>query len=124
MEQAVEHPTVLDSTEQRIGETYARALLAVAAKAGKRQPLLDQLDAVVDQLAARLPGFLKLLESPRVGLAVKLDLLERALAGRVEPELKWFLMVLARKGRFDCLRRADRRAARWTTSSADGSPRR
>ena len=95
-------PTVFDSDQQQLGDVYARALLAVAAGAGNVDRLVDELGEVVGAING-VAGLREALESPRVGVESKVDLLDKAFAGKVEKGLLHFLKVVGNKGRFDCL---------------------
>ena len=95
-------PTVFDSDQQQLGDVYARALLAFAADAGNVEQLVDELGEVVEAING-VAGLRDALESPRVGVESKVDLLDKAFAGKVEKGLLHFLKVVGNKGRFDCL---------------------
>lgn len=95
-------PTVFDSDQQQLGDVYARALLAFAADAGNVDQLVDELGEVVGAING-VAGLREALESPRVGVESKVDLLDKAFAGKVEKGLLHFLKVVGNKGRFDCL---------------------
>ena len=95
-------PTVFDSDQQQLGDVYARALLAFAADAGNVDQLVDELGEVVGAING-VAGLREALESPRVGVESKVDLLDKAFAGEVEKGLLHFLKVVGNKGRFDCL---------------------
>ncbi len=102
MENEVEHATVLDSVHQRAGEIYARALLGLGQKQNAVEPLLQQLDSFLDDVLRKLPKLRMILESPRISLDRKEQLLDR-IVGSAAPEFRNFLKVLARKGRFAAL---------------------
>jgi|TARA_B110000495_G_scaffold202002_1_gene220840 F-type H+-transporting ATPase subunit delta len=95
-------PTVFDSDQQQLGDVYARALLAFGADAGNVDQLVEELDDVVDAING-VAGLRDALESPRIGANSKMDLLDKAFAGKVEKGLLHFLKVVGSKGRFDCL---------------------
>ena len=95
-------PTVFDSDQQQLGDVYARALLAFAADAGNVDQLVDELGEVVEAING-VAGLRDALESPRIGANSKMDLLDKAFAGKVEKGLLHFLKVVGNKGRFDCL---------------------
>lgn len=98
--------TILDSGLQYLGSVYAKALLGAAEKAlgsaGVDQ-VVAELEAVSDQVFARLPRLTATLGSPKVALASKEQMLDKALGGKIAPVLLVALKVLARRGRFDCL---------------------
>ena len=94
--------TVFDTDQQQLGEVYAKALLGFGQQAGNLDELIEALDGVVDTLDS-LPGFQAALESPRISLADKKGLLDKAFSGRVGDSMLNFLKVVAEKGRLDCL---------------------
>lgn len=102
MDQEVRHDTVFDSDQLQIGEVYARALLDLGRKDNQVDQMVEQLDAVVAAIED-LPAFRAALESPRIPLAEKLQMLEKAFRDKVHAHLLNFLKVVARKGRLDCL---------------------
>jgi F-type H+-transporting ATPase subunit delta len=103
MVESVEFATVLDSTQQRAGEIYARALLGIGESVGQVEPLLEQLDSFVDDVLAKLPQLRLAMESPRISLENKERLIDRALGDGASREFRNFLKVVARKRRFDAL---------------------
>lgn len=103
--------SVLDSGLQYLGTVYAKALLGATEKTGTTDSVLAELESVVDDVLRRLPKFEAAMTSPRVSLASKERMLESAFAGKMSGQLLNFLKVLARRGRFECLR-AVRLAAR------------
>jgi F-type H+-transporting ATPase subunit delta len=96
---------------EQIGEIYARALLGTAGQAGQAD-LLDEFDALIDEVLARSPALEQVLTSPLVSHEERLGLLERLLGQRVSPLLLSFLKVVSRHGRLDCLRVIHRQARR------------
>ncbi len=110
MEIIVEHETVLDPTQQRVGEIYARALLGVGQKSGGLDELLSQLDSYLDDVLSKLPKFRQAMESPRIAVDQKEQWIDSSVGDKGSREFKNFLKILARKGRFECLP-AVRRAA-------------
>jgi F-type H+-transporting ATPase subunit delta len=98
----VEPPTVLDTDQQRIGEIYARSLLAIGQQTGQVDQLLEQLESFTAALA-KLPSFRALLESPRIGFEQKAAIIDRALGARATPHFRNFIKVLARHDRMPCL---------------------
>lgn len=102
MEQTPQPPTVFDTDQQQLGDVYAKALLGVGATTGNVDTLVDQLGEVA-QVVQQMPKLKATLESPRVDVAAKQQLIEKAFAGKVETGLLNFLKVLAQKNRFSCL---------------------
>ena len=100
----IHHPTVFDSDQERLGTIYAKALLGATEKAGVSETVLAELDSLVQDVLRPLPKLEAALESPRIPYERKEQLLDRAFGGRMAPLLLNFLKILARRGRFDCLR--------------------
>lgn len=96
--------TPLDAARERVGAVYAQALIGAAEAQQITPQLLEELDALLDDLLARLPQFGHFLASPRIPLEEKHRLLDLAFASRMTPLLLNFLKVLARHGRLDALR--------------------
>ena len=94
--------TVFDSDQQLIGEAYANALIGFGQKTGSIDKMLEQFDGVADAIKG-LPKLDALLQSPRIAVADKLKLLDKALAGKVDGNLLNFLKIILEKGRFDCM---------------------
>lgn len=100
MTEAEKIPSTLDASMQKVGEAYARALLAVGQTSGKADEyvqLLVQLEEVLQQN----PGLREVMVAPKVDVARKDAVLEKVLAGVDRPFLN-FARLLARKGRFGC----------------------
>lgn len=104
MAETVQHPTVLDSTQQYLGKVYAKALLGAAENAGNVEQVLDEFETVQAEILDGVPEFERTLASPRVALESKLSILDRTLQGQVSGVLLNFLRVVIRHRRFDCVR--------------------
>jgi F-type H+-transporting ATPase subunit delta len=104
MDPNVEHATVLDTTQQRAGEIYARALLAIGRNTGQMDELLAQLDSFVDDVVRKLPLLGQALDSPRLNQAQKERVIDRALAKGATADFRNFVKVLTRKNRFGAIR--------------------
>ena len=115
----VREKTMFDTGQQYLGAVYAKALLGAAEKLGKAEALLDELDAFIDDVLAKVPQLDATLVSPSVAFEAKTDMLDKALSGKVSVELLNFLKVVARHGRFDCIR-AIRKAARLRLNDLRG----
>ena len=94
--------TVFDSDQQLLGETYANALIGFGEKTGSTEKMLEEFNGVVDAIRS-LPKLDALLQSPRIAVAEKLTILDKALSGKVDGKLVNFLKIILEKGRFDCL---------------------
>ncbi|MGD0899649.1 MAG: ATP synthase F1 subunit delta [Thermoguttaceae bacterium] len=101
-----------DVGAERIGEVYATALLGAARTAGQTAAVLEELDALIDEVLREHPRLEAVLSSPLVRAAEKADVLDRVFGGRVTPLVLHFLKVVARHGRLDCLRAIRREARR------------
>jgi F-type H+-transporting ATPase subunit delta len=102
---------VFDTGQQYLGGVYAKALLGAAEKAGNAELVADELNSFIDDVLASMPSIESTLVSPRVASEAKAAMLDKALGGKATVELLNFLKVVARHGRFDCLR-AIRQAVR------------
>lgn len=98
----IQHPTVMDSDAQQVGDLYGKALLAAAGS--EVDEILVQLTAIVDQCLAEQPGLESLLSSPRVSQLDKENLIDRIFGGKIQVKLLNFLKVLCRRGRIGSLR--------------------
>ncbi len=110
---------VFDTGQQYLGAVYAKALLGAAEKVGNADAVLDELNSFIDDVLAKVPNFDTSLTSPRIAVEAKTAMLDKALGGKVSVELLNFLKVVARHGRFDCIR-AIRQAARQQLNELRG----
>lgn len=115
----VREKVVFDTGQQYLGAVYAKALLGAAEKSGNAESVLDELNSFVDDVLAKAPNLESTLASPRIAVDAKTAMLDRSLGGKVSVELLNFLKVVARHGRFDCLR-AIRQAARQQLNELRG----
>jgi F-type H+-transporting ATPase subunit delta len=115
----IRHETVFDTDQQHLGTVYAKALLGATEKAGNSETVMAELNSLVQDVLDELPQLDAILDSPRVPFERKEEILERALASRVSPQVLRFLKLLVRRGRFACLR-AIRQAARKLFSELQG----
>ena len=97
--------------KQRLGEVYASSLIAAAEQQQLSDTVVDELDAIVDQVFEDSPELETTLSSPRVSIDEKETMLDRVFGSRTSELLLTFLKVVGRHGRLDCLRHI-RRAAR------------
>jgi len=103
--------TVFDSTRLQVGESYARALLGVGQAEGSLVTLMKEL-ASFSEAVSQIPGLANVLESPRVAVADKEKLVDKALGNRASKTFVNFVKLLVRRGRFDCLNAIDQSAVR------------
>lgn len=92
-----------DTERQYIGTVYAKGLLGATTAPGLSETVVSELEELVGSVLPKLPKLVSLLESPRVPLNVKEQVIDRAFAAGTS-ELRRFLKVVCLHGRFDCLR--------------------
>lgn len=110
---------VFDTGQQYLGGVYAKALLGAAERVGNADAVLDELNSFIDEVLAKVPNLDVTLTSPRIAVEAKTAMLDKALGGKVSVELLNFLKVVARHGRFNCIR-AIRQAARQQLNDLRG----
>jgi len=101
MDKNSQSPTVFDTDQQQLGETYAKALLGLSDKPKQVDKYVDQLSNVA-QVVSDLPKLKAIFESPQIGVDQKTKLIEKSF-GKMDQKVINFLKVLARNGRFNCL---------------------
>lgn len=101
MDKNSQSPTVFDTDQQQLGETYAKALLGLSDKPKQVDTYVDQLSNVA-QVVNDLPKLRAIFESPQIGIDQKTKLIEKSF-GKMDTKVINFLKVLARNGRFNCL---------------------
>ncbi len=98
--------------EAQLGVIYAKALLAVTERAGVSEAAVDELQSLVRDVFPRIAGLKFTLSSPRMPLAEKEALLDKAFGGRMTPQLLTFLKVIARHGRLEYIGEISRAAVK------------
>jgi F-type H+-transporting ATPase subunit delta len=111
-----------DVGREKVGEIYARALVAAAEHAGQSVAVLEELDAIVSEVFAQFPKLETVLGSLLVSPVEKSAVLDRVFAARISRLLLNFLKVVSRHGRLDCLR-AIRHQARKLYEETQGNVR-
>ncbi len=101
MDKNPQPPTVFDTDQQQLGETYAKALLGLSDKPKEVDTFVDQLSNVA-QVVREMPKLQAIFESPQIGVDQKAALIDKSFKG-MEKKVVNFLKVLARNGRFNCL---------------------
>jgi F-type H+-transporting ATPase subunit delta len=91
--------TVFEDDQPEVTRSYATALLAAAEEAGRAEPVLDELDALVADVLVPHPRFAAILAEPSVPASEKDKILTRTFENRADPLLVRFLRVLNRRGR-------------------------
>lgn len=102
MEKDSQQPTVFDSDQQQLGETYAKALLGLSSNTAEVDGFVDEVINVAG-VVSELPKLRAILESPQIGFDRKASVLDKAFGSKLHKNVVNFLKVLARNGRFDCL---------------------
>jgi F-type H+-transporting ATPase subunit delta len=98
------HETVYDVGSQQVGRVYAEALLSAAAKQGKADAMLDQLDSLVADLFSSSPNFERFLASGAIRRHAKQQVIENTLGGKADPLFVNFLLVLNDNDRLNAIR--------------------
>jgi F-type H+-transporting ATPase subunit delta len=99
-----------DPGREQVGTVYAKALVASAEKTGQTDRVVEELEAVVADVFEKLPRVSAAFLSPRLANAEKVQMIDRAFAGKVSPLVVTFLKVLSAHGRMDSLRAVARTA--------------
>lgn len=109
MAEEVKHETVLDTGAEKLGKTYARALISAAQSAGVSDTVVAQLGQLVDEYLGQSKELSAAFASPRVSEDEKVRVIDRLFGGTFDPVLVKFLKVMAgrdRLGYVDSVRRA------------------
>ncbi len=101
-----------DPGRQYLGTVYAKALLGATEAAGKTALVMEQFDSLLADVLSRTPRLEAVFASPRVPVAEKVGMLDRALGSSMDPLMLNFLKVVAQHGRLDCLRAINKAAHR------------
>src|SRR5438477_9845825 len=104
LQAAARQRTVLDVGAQRVGRVYAEALLNAADKHDAAAEILEEFDAVVDDVFSREPDLEAFLASNAIGRDRKKEVIEKAFQGRADDVFVNFLLVLNEHERLDMLR--------------------
>lgn len=94
---------IFDLNRQKIGVTYAKALLEASESAGAVDEVLAQLGSLVHDLIAKHPGLREAFASRLILHEERVVVLDKAFAGKMHPTLLNFLKVVSRRDRQDCL---------------------
>jgi len=101
---AVKHETVMDTGAEKLGKTYARALLSAAEKTGISGEVVGQLNELVDGYLSASPALATALASPQVDVEEKHRVIDRIFGEEFQPLLVTFLKVMADRGRLGYVR--------------------
>jgi F-type H+-transporting ATPase subunit delta len=110
---------IADAGRQHLGMVYAKALLGAAEKVGQADAVVEELEALIEDVLNKLPQLDEVLKTPKLTHEERLPILDKAFGGRLSPTLLTFLKVVSRHGRLDCLR-AIAQAARKQLNAARG----
>jgi F-type H+-transporting ATPase subunit delta len=100
---AVSAATVFDNEAPELARAYSEAILNVAEKAGNVDEVLEELDAIHDDVVAKFPAFALMMVSPLRTPADKDRLIVSLFEGKADPMVVNFLRVLNRHGRLELL---------------------
>jgi len=103
-EEQPDHPHTADVTAQRVARVYAEALLKAAQKGNAADNVLEELQALVQDIFKEAPLFEKFLGSLAIGRRHKTAMLQSAFKDRANPVFFNFLMVLNAHDRLELLR--------------------
>jgi len=78
-----------------VAHVYAQAIVEAADKQNCRDEVVAELKQLADEVLPKVPGLLTLLDSPRLGIAEKAAVVDKALSGRVSETTRNTLQVLA-----------------------------
>ena len=99
--------TVFDDATQHVARVYAEALLNAAQKVGQAADMVDNLDALVNEVFPRDRYLEAFLTSRAVGRERKAQVLRAAFQGRASDLFLNFLLVLNAHDRLDAIRSID-----------------
>ncbi|MFI4877123.1 MAG: ATP synthase F1 subunit delta [Blastopirellula sp. JB062] len=102
------HQPRFDLANQRVGTIYAKALYGSAEAAGSLDVIVEELASLVHDVLDAHPSLANVVVSPRIGHEERLQILEKAFAGRMNPTLLTFLKVLSEHNRLYALREIQR----------------
>lgn len=94
----------VDIGMQSLAAAYAKATFAAAEKAGALDAVVADLEAVLDEIVAKMPKLIDLLVSDLFSPETKMSMIDRALKGKVHPLLLNLFKVLAAHDRSYVLR--------------------
>jgi F-type H+-transporting ATPase subunit delta len=101
--EAASAATVFDSASPELARTYSEAILNVAEKTGGVEEILEELEAIRDEVIGKFPTFAMMMGSPLRNPAEKDRLIVSLFEGKADPTVVKFLRVLNRHGRLELL---------------------
>ncbi len=105
------HETVLDVGAEMLSRVYAKAALDAAGDRDAQQRLVDELQAIVNEVLANHPDLEKVFDSALVSQDDKKGILERIFGKSLSKSALNFLNVLTKHNRLGMLRQVVRSAS-------------
>ncbi len=103
MAEATERSNSFDAGRQHLGKVYAQAILGAAGSGKEATQIVEELESLVSDVLVKVPKLWMVFSSPRIDVAEKERLLDKAFGKKMSPVLLRSLKVMARHGRLDCL---------------------
>jgi|TARA_R110002072_G_scaffold160354_2_gene311540 F-type H+-transporting ATPase subunit delta len=97
------HSTVLDVGAEKLGKTYARALLAATQADGSTDAVVSDLNAICDEALLHNPKLQLAFQSPQIDADEKCRVVDRLFGGNSHPTLVKLMKVMAKRGRLGYL---------------------
>lgn len=104
MSESKQTTTVFDDESMHVGQVYAKALLAASEAAGNVDAMVAQFESFVHDVLDKQPILESALANPKLGSDEKIQVLDKAFAGKMDGTLLRFLKVLATRRRFGAIR--------------------
>ena len=86
-----------------VAHVYAQAIVEAADKQNCRDEVVAELKQLANEVLPKVPDLLTLLDSPRLGIAEKAAVVDKAMTGRVSATTRNTLQVLANHQRLGIL---------------------
>lgn len=86
-----------------VARVYAQAIVEAADKQNCRDEVVAELEQLANEVLPKVPDLLTLLDSPRLGIAEKAAVVDKAMTGRVSATTRNTLQVLANHQRLGIL---------------------
>src|ERR1700748_3681928 len=93
------HETVMDVTEERIAQVYAKAFLAATENSADADGMVEELSSFSEDVLNRFPKLEQALRPSLVSEEQKEGMLGRIFQGKASKDVLNFLKVLSRHGR-------------------------
>jgi F-type H+-transporting ATPase subunit delta len=110
--------TVFDVGAEQLARVYAKAALDAAGDKASQNLMMDELNAIVDEVLDKYPDIDQVLGSALISKEEKLGILDRIFESRMSVATLSFLKVMSKHGRLGILRDVVRSAGElWTHRS-------